>query len=112
MKKASVLIFLLCMAGSVFAQVPRIYIGGRAGMGPVFGQDGTVLGGNLNPVQFDWQIAKFLALGTGIGFYFGPETKHNAPQQTDPGSGIIETYSGTETHMVFPLVVKATFRSN
>jgi hypothetical protein len=110
MKKRNVICILFFVAGSIFAQTPQLYIGGKAGLGPVFGSDGTVLGGNINPIQIDWQINKFLALGTGMGFYFGPETKYTAPQQTDPGSGIMETYSGMETHMVFPLFLKATFR--
>jgi len=110
MKKRNIAFILFLTAGTIFAQIPQLYVGGRAGLGPVFGPDGTVLGGNLNPIQLDWQITEFLALGTGIGFYFGPETKYSAPKQTDPDSGIFETYSGTETHMVFPLLVKATFR--
>jgi hypothetical protein len=114
--KTIVVCFLLFVAGSIFAphtsfaQTPQLYIGGRAGLGPIFGPDGTVLGGNLNPLQIDWQIIKFLAIGTGIGFYFAPVTKYTAPKQTDLGSGIMETYSGMETHMVFPLLLKATHR--
>ena len=110
--RVSCVIFLFLAAGSIFANTPQFYVGGRAGMGPIFGPDGTVLGGNLNPVQFDWQVARFLSLGTGMGFYFGPETKYAALKQTDPNAGIIETYSNMETHMVFPLLVKATFSSD
>ena len=110
MKTRIIAIFLLILADSIFAQTPRLYIGGKAGLGPIFGSDGTVLGGNLNPIQIDWQAAGFLALETGLGFYFGPETKYTAQKQTDPGSGITETYACMETHMVFPLTVKATFR--
>ena len=102
-------IFMFLTAGSIFAYTPQFYVGGRVGMGPVFGSDGTVLGGNLNPIQFDWQVTRFLALGTGIGFYFDPGKKYTALRQTDLNAGITETYSNMEIHMVFPLLVKATF---
>jgi len=111
MKAKILTIFLFLAAGNIFAQTPQLYIGGRAGMGPIFGSDGTVLGGNLNPIQVNWQVTEFLALETGMGFYFGPETKYTALKQTDPNAGIFETYSGMETHMVFPLLGKATFNS-
>ncbi|MCL2478148.1 MAG: hypothetical protein FWF22_01510 [Treponema sp.] len=110
MKKRYIAIILFFIAGSIFAQVPRLYVGGKAGLGPLFLQDGTDLGGNINPVQLGWQMNSSFLLETGMGFYFGPETKYTAPKQTDPGSGIMETYSGMETHMLFPLVVKATLR--
>ena len=110
MKTRTVAIILFLMAGSIFAKTPQLYIGSKAGLGPVFGSDGTVLGGNLNPIQFNWQMTNLLALETGMGFYFGPETKYTAPKQTDPDSGIMETYSGMETHMVFPLLLKATLK--
>lgn len=110
MKTRTIAVFLFLAAGSIFAQTPQLYVGGRAGLGPIVGPDGIVLGGNLNPIQIDWQAAKFLALETGMGFYFGPEAQYTAPKQTDSGSGIMETYVGMETHMVFPLIVKAVFR--
>jgi len=111
MKNRMLVIILFLTAGSVFAQTSQFYIGGRAGMGPIFGSDGVILGGNLNPIQIDWQVSKFFALGTGMGFYFGPETKYTALKQTDPNAGMFETYSGMETHMVFPLLGKATLNS-
>ncbi|AEF86192.1 hypothetical protein TREPR_3145 [Treponema primitia ZAS-2] len=108
MKAGIVIYILLFTTGNIFAQSPRLYFGGKFGLGPILGQDGVVLGGNLNPIQLDWQMAKFFALGTGMGFYFAPQTKVEAPKQTDPSSGIMETYAGMETHMVFPLLLKAT----
>jgi hypothetical protein len=108
MKKYAICI-LFFVAGNIFAQTPQLYIGGSAGLGPIIGPNGLVLGGNLSPIRFGWQITKFLALETGMGFYFGPEAKYTALKQTDPSSGIMETYSGMETHIVFPLMVKATF---
>ena len=110
MKIKMIIAILLLTTAGIFAQSPRFYAGGRGGLGPVFGSDGTVLGGNINPVQIDWQAAGFLALETGMGFYFGPETKYTALKQTDPESGIKETYSCMETHMVFPLLLKAVLR--
>jgi hypothetical protein len=87
-----------------------LYVGGSWGLGPIIGPDGTVLGGNLTPVQLDWQMTKFLALETKMSFYFGPQAKHTASKETDPGSGITEIYSGTETHIVFPLLLKLTLK--
>ena len=115
MKKPGIVCVILFVSGSIFAQTQQdsdflIYIGGKAGLGPVFGQDGTVLGGNISPLQIDWQMTEFLGLGTGMGFYFAPVIKHTAPKQTDPGSGIMETYVGMETHIVFPLVLHYTYR--
>jgi len=112
MKTRNFVFFLFLVTGSIFAQTPHLYVGGKAGLGLIMGPDGIVLGGNLNPIQLNWQMTSLLALETGMGFYFGPETKHTAPQQSDPGSGIMETYSGMETHMVFPLLIKATFRQS
>jgi len=111
MKAGTIAILMFLITGSIFAQTPQLYVGGKAGLGPFFGSDGTVLGGNINPIQLSWQINSYLAFETGMGFYFGPETKYTAPKQTDPGSGIMETYSGMEAHMVFPLLVKATCNS-
>ena len=115
MKKNTALCILIFITGSIFAQNPQnprygLYIGGSGGLGPIMGIDDTVLGGNLNPIKLDWQMARFLSLGTGMGFYFGPQARHVAPKQTDPGSGINETYAGMETHMVFPLVLEAVSR--
>jgi len=62
----------------LFAQTPQLYIGGKFGLSPTMLSDGVVLGGNLNPIQIDWQPTESLALETGMGFYFGPQTKHNA----------------------------------
>jgi len=113
MMKIKIAAAIFLFAGiSVFAQTPLFYIGGRAGLGPLFGPDGVALGGNINPLQIDWQITPGLVLETGMGFYFGPNTKYTAPKQTDPGSGIMETYSGMEVHMVFPLLAKAVLRPN
>jgi len=113
-----VLVFMIAMTGSIFAQVlpddlwksKRLYIGGSFGLGPIIGSDGTVLGGNLSPLQVNWQMTKLLALGTGMNFYFGPQSKYTAPKQTDPNSGLLETYNGMETHIIFPLLLEATFR--
>jgi hypothetical protein len=106
----------LTIAGKTFGQAPSdlwknkaLYVGGSWGLGPIMG-DGTVLGGNLIPARLDWQMTKFLALETSMGFYFGPQVRHTAPKETDPGSGITETYSGTETHIVFPLLLKLTLK--
>jgi hypothetical protein len=106
------------MTGSIFAQVPEselwknkiLYIGGSFGLGPVTGPDGTVLGGNLSPIQLDWQITKFFSLGSGLNFYFAPKIKYTALKQTDPDSGILETYAGMETHILFPLLLQFTYR--
>ena len=110
MKKNYFVFLFVFAAGICFAQSPRFYIGGRAGLGPVMGNDGTSVGGNLNPLQFDWQINKYLVLETGLGFYFSPQMKHTALKQTDTASGLMETYAGMETHIVFPLLLKAGFR--
>ena len=117
MKKKVAVSILFFIAGSVFPQIPSdqgtgfaLYIGGKAGLGTIPGPDGTVLGGNLNPVQIEWQMAKFLNIGTGMGFYFAPESRRTAPKQTDPDSGILETYAGMETHIVFPLILRYTYR--
>jgi len=115
MKKRTIVCILLFVTGSIFAQTPpnpefALYIGGKAGMGPIFGPDGTVSGGNLSPLQVEWQMTEFLSLGTGMGFYFAPQSKYTAPKQTDPGSGIMETYAGMETHILFPLTVHYTYR--
>ena len=118
-KHISVFILIaVTVSGSIFADVPQdelwknkiLYLGGSFGLGPIFGSDGTALGGNINPLQIDWQITKFLSLGTGLNLYFGPQTKHTAPKQTDPLSGEMETYSGVETHIMFPLILKYTYR--
>ena len=113
-----VILILITATASVFAEVPQdelwknkvLYIGGSVGLGPVFGPDGTVLGGALSPLQIDWQMTRFLSLGTGLNFYFSPQGEYNAPKQTDPGSGIKETYGGMETHILFPLLLKYTYR--
>ena len=118
MIKKAVVIILLFVVGSMFAQVPEsglwkdriLYIGGKGGIGPTFGPDGTVLGGNLTPLMIDWQITDFLAIGSGLNFYFGPKSRYTAPKQTDPSSGILETYVGMEAHIVFPLILQYTFR--
>jgi len=110
MKKRIIACILFLAASTIFAQIPQLYIGGQAGLGPIMGPNGTVLSGNLNPIKLSWQVIQHLALETGMGFYFGPETKYTALKQTDPDSGIMETYSGMETHLIFPLLVKATFR--
>ena len=119
--KKYILVIVLCTItamGKIFAQVPQeelwknkvFYVGGSAGLGPIFGPDGTVLGGNLSLPQFNWQIKPFLALGTGLNFYFAPKTYYTAPKQTDPDSGILETYAGLETHILFPLFLEFTYR--
>ena len=100
MKKGISIFILVAIAamGSVDAQVPQnelwknkvLYVGGSWGLGPIFGPDGTVLGGNLSPIQLDWQMTKFLSFGAGLHFYFGPQINHTAPKQTNPGSGIME----------------------
>ncbi|WP_010253458.1 hypothetical protein [Treponema primitia] len=110
MKACIIACILLLVTGNIFAQSPQLYIGGKAGLGLITGQGGAVLGGNLNPIQLDWQMTKFFVLGTGMGFYFAPQTNQTALKQTDPGSGIMETYAGMETHMVFPLILKANFK--
>lgn len=119
MKKICFICVLVFLAtGSIFAQVPQsdmwknkiLYVGGSGGLGPIMGPDGISLGGNLSPIQLNWQITNFLALGSGLNFYFGPKTKHTALKQTDPASGIMETYGGMETHIVFPLLVEFTYR--
>jgi len=89
-----------------------LYVGGSGGLGPVFGSGGTVLGGNISPLKLDWQITGLLALGSGLNFYFAPKTEHKAEKQTDPGSGIMETYTGMECHIIFPLLLKLTFKPN
>ena len=109
--KKNIAYILFLVAGSIYAQTPLFYIGGSAGLGPaVMGQNGTVLGGNLSPLQFDWQITKFLALGSGLNCYFGPQSSYVAPKQTDPNSGMLETYAGMETHILFPLLLEFTLR--
>ena len=120
MKKSISIFVLLTIAitASVYSQDAQndlwkhkvLYLGGSFGMGPIFGPDGLALGGNLNPVQLDWQITDFLSLGTGLNFYFGPQTRHTALKQTDPASGLYETYSGIESHIVFPLLLEYTYR--
>jgi hypothetical protein len=118
MKKNIFTFILLLAVGSVFAQVPEadhwknktLYIGGSFGLGPIMGSDGTVLGGNLSPLQIDWQINNFLGLGTGLNFYFAPQSMFTAPKQTDPASDIMETYNGMETHILFPLILQYTYR--
>ncbi|MCL2138262.1 MAG: hypothetical protein FWH41_01895 [Treponema sp.] len=105
-------------AGSVLAQVPQedlwknkaLYAGASAGLGAILGPDGTVLGGSLSPLRLDWQAAKYFSLGTGLNFYFAPRSKYTAPKQTDPESGIMETYAGMETHILFPLLFNFTYR--
>ncbi|MCL2067099.1 MAG: hypothetical protein FWG99_06505 [Treponema sp.] len=120
-RKIFILVLLvIAMTGSLFAQIhqddiwknKKLYIGGSFGLGPIMGSDGTVLGGNLSPLQLNWQMTKYLSLGTGLNFYFGPQTKYTAPKQTDKSSGILETYSGMETHIIFPLLLEATLRPN
>jgi hypothetical protein len=74
------------------------------------GPEGAVLGGNLSPLQLDWQMTKLFALQTKMGFYFGPQARHTALKQTDPESGLMETYSGTETHIIFPFLLKLTLK--
>ena len=109
---------LFPITAGVFAQVPQselwknkiLYLGISGGLGPIWEPDGSVLGGNISPLQLDWQMTKFLALGTGLNFYFSPKTKYTAPKQTDPDSGILETYGGMETHIVFPLTLEFTYR--
>ena len=110
MKKKVVFFVLFFVAGSIFAQSPRLYIGGSAGLGPLMGSGGTVLGGNLSPLRVEWQITEYLAVGSGLNFYFAPEAKYTAPKQTDPGSGIFETYACMETHILFPGILKYTYR--
>ena len=118
-KSISILIlFTIAATGSVFAQVSQddlwknkvLYVGMSAGLGPIFGPDGTILGGNLSPLQLDWQMTNFFSLGTGLNFYFAPKTKHSAPKQSDPGSGETETYGGMATHILFPLLLQFTWR--
>lgn len=117
MKKYFVCIFFM-LASTIFGQTSQLdhwknkmlYVGGSWGLGPTTGPDGIILGGNLNPVQFDWQMTKFFALRTGLNFYFSPQIRHTAPKATEPDSGIIETYAGTEAHIVFPLLLKLTLR--
>jgi len=110
MKSIVFILFLaIAMTGSIYAQAP-LYVGGSFGLGPIMGSDGNVLGGNLSPLQVNWQMTDFLALGTGMNFYFGPQTRYTALKQTDPDSGILETYNGMETHILFPLILEATFR--
>jgi len=112
-KSVPMLIFLaIVMTDNTFAQEKILYIGGSFGLGPIMGPDGTVLGGNLSPLLVNWQMTRLLALGTGMNFYFGPQTKYTALKQTDPDSGILETYNGMETHIIFPLLLEATFRPN
>ena len=118
MKKAFLVFAIFIAVGSVYAQVPNddlwknkvLYIGLSGGLGAVMGEDGTVLGGKLSPLQLDVQVTKYLAIGSAIDFYFGPKTRYTAPKQTDPDSGIMETYSGMETHILFPLLVQATWK--
>ena len=122
-RKLFICLFFLAAAGvfapaALLAQIPQndlwknkvLYVGGSWGLGPIFGQDGNALGGNLSPLRLDVQITSFLALGTGLNFYFGPKTENTALKQTDPDSGILETYAGMETHIVFPLLVEFTYR--
>jgi hypothetical protein len=110
MKVRIITCILFFVVGSIFAQSPQLYIGGKFGLGPIMEQDGSVLGGNLNPIQLDLKIAKFFAIATGMGFYFAPQISQTALKQTDPDSGIMETYAGMETHMVFPLILKVNFK--
>ena len=118
-KRVYILTFLMiALTGSLFAQISqediwknkRLYLGGSFGLGPIIGSDGTVLGGNLSPLQVDWQINNFLSIGTGLNFYFAPQLRYTAPKQTDPTSGIMETYNGMETHILFPLILQYTYR--
>ena len=118
-KGVSILMFLVIgLAVNVYSQLPQdelwknklLYIGGSGGVGPIFGGDGTVLGGNISPLLVDWQMTKFLALGTGVNIYFGPKLNVTAPKQADPDSGIFETYGGMETHILFPLILKYTYK--
>ena len=51
MKTKILATFLFLAVGSIFAETPQFYIGGRVGMGPIFGSDGTVLGGNTFAVN-------------------------------------------------------------
>ena len=110
MKKEFFICVLLLGSGIIFAQTPQLYVGGKAGLGPIMGSDGTVLGGNLTPLEVGWQITEFLSLGSSVNFYFGPQTKHTALKQTDTSSGIMETYSCMETHILFPLILQYTYR--
>ena len=111
-------LFAIITAGSVFSQVPQgdlwknkiLYVGASAGLGPIFGADGNVLGGNISPIQLEWQITRFFALGTGLNLYFGPKTQFTALKQSDPASGLTETYGGMETHIIFPLLLEFTYR--
>jgi hypothetical protein len=112
MKRKFVVCFLFFIAGSIFAQTPRFSIGGSFGLGPIMDPDGTVLGGNLSPIQVDWQMTEFISLGSGLNFYFAPQYKYTAPKQTDPDSGILETYAGMETHIIFPLILQLTYNPN
>ena len=108
----------VAVPSALSAQVPQgeqwknkvLYAGGSFGLGPIMGPDGTILGGNLNPLQLDWQITGFFSIGSGLHFYFAPQSKYTAVKQTDPDSGILETYAGMETHIVFPLLMALTFR--
>jgi hypothetical protein len=116
-KKYFILLFIV-LAGNIFAQASQsdlwknkvLYIGGGFGLGPIMGPDGTVLGGNLSPLQIDWQVTKYFAFQTKMGFHFGPQARHTALKETDPASGIMETYTSTETHIVFPLLLKLTLK--
>ena len=124
MKKKYLTCLIFLAVGSLFAssallaQVPKsdlwknkiLYAGGSAGLGPIMGNAGIALGGNINPLQLDWQMTRFLALGSGFDLYLAPKTKHTALKQTDPGSGIMETYVGMEARMLFPLQLRLTFR--
>ena len=118
MKKIIFISLLTLVAANIFSQTQpdelwksrALYIGASGGLGPITGPDGTVLGGGLGPLRVDWQITNYLALGTGLGFYFGPKTMFTAPKQTDPSSGIFETYGGMEAHIIFPLLVKYTLK--
>ncbi|MCL2138047.1 MAG: hypothetical protein FWH41_00775 [Treponema sp.] len=118
-RRISLFIFIaITVSGSIFAETVQdelwknkiLYLSGSFGLGPIMGPDVTALGGSLNPVQIDWQVTRWLSVGTGINFYFGPQAKYTAPKQTDPNSGIMETYSGVETHILFPLLLKYTLR--
>jgi hypothetical protein len=114
-------LFMVCIViavGNIFADIPQeerrknkiLYVGGTFGLGPIIGSDGTVLGGNLSPLNIDWQMNRFLSLGSGLNFYFAPQSRYAAPKQTDPNSGIWETYNGMETHILFPLLLQFTHR--
>ena len=112
------IVIVIAVSSSIFAQVPEdelwknkiLYVSASAGLGPIFGSDGTVLGGNLSPIHVDWQITRFLSLGTGLNFYFSSQAEYTAPKQTDTASGIVETYGGMEAHILFPLLLKYNYR--